>query len=137
MARLVQGKRIEDYNYVCEINGRQGDYVRVGRPGATHTRVAKADLRNRVIAEESVLVPTGSVTNLRQFSEVLADLFAPPVPALPANNVQRVDDEVMARVQAEAVPLVDTFNTALRRLLGLDPPRMSAQPNGNGIVPTV
>ena len=34
-----------------------------------------------------------------------------------------IDDEVFARLQAQAIPLVDSPNDVLRRLLGLDKPR--------------
>ena len=109
----------------------------MGKPGSVSTRVARAILRDRLIVEESVLVPTASLRNVRQFSSVLADLFAPPAQGLPARNVQRVDDEVLAKVQAAAVPLTDSFNSALRRLLGLDPPLANVQTNGQRTAPTL
>lgn len=39
----------------------------------------------------------------------------------------RVDDEVFAELQSIAVPLVDTPNSTLRRLLGLDDPNSPGQ----------
>jgi hypothetical protein len=41
----------------------------------------------------------------------------------------RIDDEVFAKLQEQAEPLVDSPNSVLRRLLGL------SQPNGNAPVP--
>ena len=38
-----------------------------------------------------------------------------------------IDDDVFAKLQAEAVPLVDSPNDVLRRLLGLDKPRTGRQ----------
>lgn len=39
----------------------------------------------------------------------------------------RIDDEVFARLQEGATPLVDTPNTVLRRILGLEPKRTPTQ----------
>ena len=41
-----------------------------------------------------------------------------------------IDDDVFAKLQAEAIPLVDSPNDVLRRLLGLDEPRTGRQ-SGN------
>ncbi len=121
MVSSIRGKRIQEAYSICQVEGEDGDFVRIRRPGAKHTRVARAHLEAGVITEEGGhLVATESIKNLRSYREFLVERLADRPPRLPADRLARIDSEVEALVKSKAESTSDSFNDVLRRLLGLD-----------------
>jgi hypothetical protein len=77
--------------------------------------------------EDGYLVPSSRVKDERKFEDVLFEMLDNPPPKLPADRNARIDEEVEKFVKSKASSTDDTFNTVLRRLLGLDP---STRSNG-------
>lgn len=122
MVQQLKGKRIQERYFVCRVEGEEGDFVRIRRPGEKHSRVARADLEDGVIVEEGGhLVLTSAIKDLRQFRDVLLERLGDGPPRLPADRNARIDAEVEEFVKSKAVSTNDSFNEVLRRLLGLDP----------------
>lgn len=120
MARSVSGNLIRDFNFICKVKGRDDDFVRIGKPGSTNTRVALADLVNRRIVGESFLVETDAVQNLRKFADIASASEGERAKVQRATRTIRIDDEVWAWIKQHAEPLEDTPNSVLRRIAGLE-----------------
>ncbi len=116
----VKGKRIQPGYTICEVEGEPGVFVRIRKKGRLHARVAKADLKGGVIVEEGHLVPAGKVKNERLYSDWLFETLDMGLPRLPADRIARIDAEVEATVKGKATSTDDSFNSVMRRVLGLD-----------------
>lgn len=134
MARNVLGNSVNEKSYVCQLRGRPDDwYMRIGSSGAVNTRIALADLNRAVIVEESQLVATSDIENLMSFNDFKIYRFgvADTQPQLETRietakklaakaRTVRIDEDVWDLLSKHAKPLVDSPNSVLRRLLGLD-----------------
>jgi hypothetical protein len=119
-----------------------GDF-KVDASKAKHCRVSQVDLAVGVVtSDESLLVEASKVRDKKTYREALSDLLAtesnksaptgnrvPSPRRLPSDIVTRIDRQVYGKLQRMAIPLEDTVNSVLRRLLGLDQPSEPVNPD--------
>ena len=130
--RKVLGIPINEKTYVCQVTGSPAWFGRVGASGDVHTRVAEADLGRAVFIEESHLVRTSDIQNLMTFNDFkLRREIGRIQPSrtqssmsknktTPKPRTIRIDEDVWQLLAENAKPLVDSPNSVLRHLLGLD-----------------
>ena len=119
----LKGKRIYKYNYVCKVEGEEGDFYLHGPIRAHNGRVLRSDLdKARVLENYGCKVPKGKIRDRKTYGQWLFEHLDIEVePELVADRVKRVDEQIEAHVNRRSKP-GDTFNAVLRRLLEpLDP----------------
>jgi hypothetical protein len=147
------GDKLGPRSKVCNIDGEEGNF-KIDASGARQTRVAQVNLAEGIVIGRSHKVPTARVKNVRPYFELdLANLnietedgaeggngtpsppTSPVTRRLPANVVIRVDSEVFEALKTHAVPLEDTANSVLRKILRLDPMQgpVTSVAAGNGM----
>ena len=65
MVSSIRGKRIQEAYSICQVEGEDGDFVRIRRPAQTHSRSTGGHLEAGVITEEG-----GHFVSNREYQEI-------------------------------------------------------------------